>query len=61
MGDSNTQLCKSESISMLGTLMGILSDQWSVANKNDELIKIIETEVGVITVAEDSKMDVRSV
>jgi predicted AAA+ superfamily ATPase len=28
-----------------------------VANENNELIKMIETQVGVITVAEDSKGD----
>jgi hypothetical protein len=30
-----------------------------VANENNELIKMIETQVGVITVAEDGKVDVQ--
>ena len=59
--DGDTQACKSEPISTPGTLY----DENPMQNRNygpaAELIKMIETEVGVVAVAEDGKVDVQSV
>ena len=58
-------MCKSEPISTPGMLCNDNPMQnrnyGPAANENNELIKMIETEVGVVTVAEDGKVDVRSV
>jgi hypothetical protein len=58
-------VCKSEPISTPGTLCDENNIQnrnyGPAANENNELIKMIETKVGVVTVAEDGKVDVRSV
>jgi len=63
--DGDTQACKSEPISTPDTPCDENPMQnknyGPAANENNELIKMIETEVGVITVAEDGKADVQAV
>jgi hypothetical protein len=50
MGHSNTQACKSELISTLGTLMRIQfenREKWSSGEQEQQANQMIETEVGV--------------
>ena len=60
--DGDTQACKSEPISTPGTLYDENPMQnrnyGPAVNENNELIKMIETEVGVVTFAKDGKVDV---